>query len=177
MLRTVSHASSPGATLVFEDYAAAAWPSLYRFAYLLTARHADAEDLAQQTLVKAYASWSRVRAAASPEGYVRRIMTNTYLSAKRPARARLEVLTDRTPEHPVPQGSPEERWTLWPHVRTLPPRQRAVVVLRYYEDLTEQQIADTLGCSVGTVKSTAHRALASLRSSLGATESEGGKRS
>lgn len=160
MLRTVT------TTRVFEEYAAEAWPRLYRFAYLLSGRHADAEDLAQEALLKAHRSWPKVQAAASPDAYVRRILANTYLSGRRPAKARLEVLTDRTPEGPSDEGRPEERWVLWPHVKALPPRQRAVVVLRYYEDLSEQQIAETLGCSVGTVKSTAHRALASLRTGL-----------
>lgn len=66
--------------LVYEEYAAIAWPSLYRYAYLLTGIHADAEDLAQQTLLKAYRSWSRVRAADSPDAYLRRMLTNSYLS-------------------------------------------------------------------------------------------------
>ncbi len=167
MLRTVTRAD--GGTAVFEEYAASAWPSLYRFAYLLAGSHADAEDLAQQTLVKAYRNWSKVQASGSPEGYVRRILTNTFLSARRPQKARLEVLTEAAPEwlgHATTSAGPEERMALWPHVQALPPRQRAVVVLRYYEDLSEQQIADTLGCSTGTVKSSAHRALATLRGAL-----------
>ncbi len=158
----------------FEEYAGAAWPSLYRYAYLLTGNHADAEDLAQQTLLKAYRSWARVQAADAPAAYLRRTLTNTYLSQRRPQARRLELLTDEPPEAaPVPATGPEERMVLWPHVRSLPPRQRAVVVLRYYEDLSEQQIAETLGCSRGNVKSTAHRALASLRAALGTHDTDG----
>jgi RNA polymerase sigma-70 factor (sigma-E family) len=151
----------------FEEYAGAAWPSLYRYAYLLTGSHADAEDLAQQTLVKAYRSWSRVAGAESPPAYLRRTLTNTYLSQRRPQKRRLEVLTDQPPEPgPASDGGIEDRMTLWPQVKSLPPRQRAVVVLRYYEQLSEQEIAEVLGCSRGTVKSTAHHALNALRAAL-----------
>jgi RNA polymerase sigma-70 factor (sigma-E family) len=165
--------SSPG-TATFEAYAADAWPALYRYAYLLTGNHADAEDIAQQTWVKAYRSWSRVRGSDSPTAYLRRMLSNTYLSQRRPKSRRLELLTDELPE-PAPSaaaGGPEERMVLWPHVRSLPPRQRAVIVLRYYEDLSEEQIADALGCSRGTVKSTAHHALSALRAAIG-TDTDG----
>jgi RNA polymerase sigma-70 factor (sigma-E family) len=151
----------------FEEYAGVAWPSLYRYAYLLTGNHADAEDIAQQTLMKAYRFWSRVKASESPAAYLRQMLTNTYLSHARPKVRRLELLTDAPPDpgH-APTAGPEERMALWPHVKSLPPRQRAVIVLRYYEDLSEQEIADTLGCSRGNVKSTAHHALKSLRAAL-----------
>lgn len=157
----------------FEEYAVTAWPSLYRCAYLLSGQHSDAEDLAQQTLLKAYRSWDRVVAANSRAAYLRRMLTNTYLSARRPKNRQLELLTDAPPE-PLPgeggaagaSGGTDVRMSLWPHVKSLPPRQRAVVVLRYYEDLSEEEIADTLGCSRGTVKSTAHKALKALRARL-----------
>lgn len=157
----------------FEDYAASAWPSLYRYAYLLAGNHADAEDIAQQTLLKAYRSWSRVERSDSPTAYLRQILTNTYLSERRPKGRRLELLTDAPPESAhVAVGGPEERMALWPHVKSLPRRQRAVIVLRYYEDLSEQEIAEVLGCSRGNVKSTAHHALKSLRAALGAPGSD-----
>jgi RNA polymerase sigma-70 factor (sigma-E family) len=157
----------------FEEHAATAWPALYRYAYLLTGNHADAEDIAQQTWVKAYRSWSRVRGSDSPTAYLRRMLTNTYLSQRRPKARRLELLTDALPElAPTPASGPEERMVLWPHVRSLPPRQRAVIVLRYYEDLSEEQIADALGCSPGTVKSTAHHALKTLRAAIGSDISD-----
>ena len=161
---TITHAHTP----TFEEYAAAAWPSLYRHAYLLSGNHADAEDLAQQTLVKAHGAWSRVTRAEAPQPYVRRILVNTFLSTKRPQGRRLEVLAGDDAPEPVspPVDGPEDRMALWPHVRDLPPRQRAVIVLRYYEQLSEAEIADALGCSRGTVKSTAHRALRSLRTAL-----------
>ncbi len=163
MYTVTSGAGAP----TFEEYAAIAWPSLYRYAYLLTGNHADAEDIAQQTLIKAHRSWSRIKDSDSPTAYLRRMLTNTYLSQRRPMKRRLELLTDAPPEsgHPA-VGGPEERMALWPHVKSLPPRQRAVIVLRYYEDLSEQEIADALDCSRGNVKSTAHHALKALRSAL-----------
>lgn len=160
---TTSSASVP----TFDEYAVGAWPSLYRYAYLLAGNHADAEDLAQQTLVKAYHSWSRVEAAVAPTAYLRRILTNTYLAQRRPKRHRLELLTDAPPEPlPAAGSAVEDRMLLWPHVKSLPPRQRAVIVLRYYEDLSEREIAEALGCSPGNVKSTAHRAIKALRAAL-----------
>ena len=158
----------------FEEYAGVAWPSLYRYAYLLAGNHADAEDIAQQTLMKAHRSWSRIKGSDSLTAYLRRMLTNTYLSQRRPKRRRLELLTDAPPEgiH-GPAGGPEERMALWPHVKSLPPRQRAVIVLRYYEDLSEEEIANTLGCSRGNVKSTAHHALKALRAVLGSDDIDG----
>ncbi len=153
----------------FTEYATHAWPRLYRYAYLLTGQHADAEDVAQQTLVRAHQAWSRVAAADSPDAYVRRILTNVFLSSKRPRARRLELLTDEVPEA-VSSGPSSEPALLWPHVKELPPRQRAVVVLRYYEGLSEAEIADVLEVSPGTVKSNAHKALKSLRAAL---EAEG----
>jgi len=160
--------STTGTTGAYEEYAAGAWPNLYRVAYLLSGSHADAEDLAQQTLVKVFRNWGRVASSDSPDAYVRRILTNTYLSSRRPLRLQREVVTDRLPDALVEPGTAarEQRLMLWPHVQALPPRQRAVVVLRYYEDLTEQQIAQALGCSTGTVKSNAHKALKTLRGAL-----------
>jgi RNA polymerase sigma-70 factor (sigma-E family) len=159
-------------TPTYEEYVAARWTPLYRTAYLLTANHADAEDLVQTTLVKTYLSWPKVAGASSPDGYVRRILTNAFLSGRRPLRVTRERLVDEAPEVEVASPDNHDRLTLWPHIATLPPRQRAVIVLRYYEDLSEQQIADTLGCSTGTVKSTASDALRSLRSRMADTEGD-----
>ena len=164
----------------FEEYAGSAWPSLYRYAYLLAGNHADAEDIAQQTLVKACRSWSRVERSDSPAAYLRQILTNTYLSQRRPKARHLELLTDAPPETENLKVTGPEHWmALWPHVKSLPPRQRAVIVLRYYEDLSEQEIADVLDCSRGNVKSTAHNALKSLRAALAAygTDASDGRES
>lgn len=163
---------SPADTPTFEEYAVVAWPWLYRRAFLLSGNHADAEDLAQQTLIKTHGAWSRVSKAESPNTYVRRILTNTFLSMKRPQGRSLELLAGADAPEPVglPVDGPEDRMALWPHVRTLSPRQRAVIVLRYYEQLSEAEIADALGCSRGNVKSTAHRALQNLRTALDGRE-------
>jgi RNA polymerase sigma-70 factor (sigma-E family) len=158
----------------FEEYAASAWPALYRSSYLLTGSHADAEDLAQQTLLQAYRSWAKVSRADEPAAYVRRMQTNLFISQRRPRARRLELLTDAPPEpRPVPGAGPEDRMVLWPHIATLPPRQRAVIVLRYYEQLSEREIAEALGCSTGNVKSTAHRALHALRAAIGSEAHQG----
>ena len=161
--------------LAFEEYAGVVWPSLYRSAYLLTGNHADAEDIAQQTLLNAYRSWSRVIRSDSLDAYLRRVLTNTFLSARRPKKRRLELLTDTPPEPDAaqPPHGPEDRLMLWPHVTSLPPRQRAVIVLRYYEGLSEQEIADVLDCSRGNVKSTAHHALKALRAALCSERTDG----
>lgn len=166
----------------FDEYAAAAWSMLYRSAYLLAGNHADAEDLAQQTLIKVHGAWAKVSASDSTNAYVRRILTNTFLSSKRPKARRLELLTDEMPDWGGANGmaggaagtpgTSDDRMALWPLVKQLPPRQRAVIVLRYFEDLSETEIAETLGCSRGNVKSTAHRALKSLRAALGAPDDQ-----
>ncbi len=159
----------------YDEYAASAWPWLYRCAYLLSGNHADAEDLAQQTLLQAYRSWSKVSRADEPRAYLRRMLTNLYISQRRPQGRRLELLTDAPPEPraAMQQPGPEDRMVLWPHVASLPPRQRAVIVLRYYEQLSEREIADALDCSTGNVKSTAHRALQALRAAVGPEAHEG----
>jgi len=152
----------------FEQFVATRWAALFRTAYLLTGHRVDAEDVLQTTLVKAFASWAKVAKAQSAEAYVRRMLVNDFISSRRSSwhRRRADV---QQIEVPVP-GHGEgvvDRLSLWEQVRTLPPRQRAVIVLRYYEDLTERQIADTLGCSPGNVKSQASDALRSLRVGLG----------
>ena len=162
----------------YEEYAAAAWPALYRSSYLLTGNHADAEDLAQQTLLQAYRSWAKVSRADQPAAYVRRMQANLFISQRRPQGRRLELLTDAPPEPGSttgggPGAGPEDRMVLWPHIASLPPRQRAVIVLRYYEQLSEREIADALGCSTGNVKSTAHRALKVLRAAIDSEAHDG----
>ena len=150
----------------FSAYAAEAWARLYRRAFLLAGHHADAEDLAQQTLIRARRHWAKVAGAGSPDAYVTRILTNVYLSSRRRARVGREVLR-AVPETAAEPSLSPIHGDLWPHLQGLPPRQRAVVVLRFYEDLAERDVAEVLGISVGTVKSTTHKALAHLRVALG----------
>ena len=155
----------------FSAYAAQAWPALYRRAFLLAGQHADAEDLAQQTLIRARRHWAKVARAASPDAYVTRILTNVFLSSRQRARVTREVLSAVPDSSAEPPPSPIHG-ELWPYLLGLPPRQRTVVVLRFYEDLAEREVAEMLGISVGTVKSTTHKALAHLRAALGSREGE-----
>ncbi len=149
----------------FEEYMAARQPSLLRTAYLLTGDRHSAEDLVQTSLAKLYLSWDKVQRRELVDGYVRRIMVNEHNSLWRRAWKRREVSTDTLPDHTGVDDRHDlgERSALWEFVQTLPRRQRAVVVLRYYEDLSEAEIAGILGISVGTVKSQCSRALAALR--------------
>jgi RNA polymerase sigma-70 factor (sigma-E family) len=151
----------------FEEYAAARAAVLHRTAYLLTGSRQDAEDLVQVTLIKVLLAWSKVSEAGSPDAYARRILVNAFISGRRPARYTRERLVVELPETPVTDPDPTDRLTLWPHVVALPPRQRAVVVLRYYSGLSEAEISDVLGIARGTVKSTAAAALATLRTRMG----------
>ena len=149
----------------FAAYLAARQPSLLRTAYLLTGNRHDAEDLVQVAFAKLYLSWDKVRDAGSLDGYVRRILVNEHNSLWRRAFKRREVVSDDVPEAHAPADRHDdgESTALWAFVQTLPRRQRAVIVLRYYEELSEAETAATLGISVGTVKSQTSRALATLR--------------
>jgi RNA polymerase sigma-70 factor (sigma-E family) len=155
----------------YAEFYASAWPRLFRLTYAISGDVGQAEDAVQSALAKAYASWRRVRSADHPEAYVRRMAVNEVLGIRRRGWWRSE-----RPGH-VPDvgevGSAEQgvvdRAELWELLLSLAPRQRAVLVLRYYEDLDEQQIADVLGCSRGTVKSQASDALAVLRRRYAAT--------
>jgi RNA polymerase sigma-70 factor (sigma-E family) len=150
----------------FVEFFAGAWPRLYRTALAITGDLGAAEDALQSAFAKAYASWSRVHRADQPEAYVRRMVVNEIIGARRYGWRRRERPHERI-EPPDAVPSPErgivERDAVWAAVQTLPVRQRAVIVLRYYEDLSEEQIAVVLGCSRGTVKSQASAALANLR--------------
>lgn len=148
----------------FHDFVAARRPTLLRAAMLLTADRSDAEDLLQSALAKTYLAWNRIHDRGALDGYVRRTMVNINISWWR--RRKLEEYpTDELPDTPIADHTrrSELRDGLDRILDRLPARQRAAVVLRYYEDLTENEIAETLGVSVGTVKSTVSRAMAKLR--------------
>jgi RNA polymerase sigma-70 factor (sigma-E family) len=148
----------------FSAYLAARQGSLLRTAYLLTGDRHQAEDLVQTAFAKLYLAWDRVQDRESLDGYVRRILVNENNSLWRRAWKRREVATERLPEAPSRDTYDEGRAAaLWDLVQTLPRRARAVVVLRYYEELSEAETADVLGISIGTVKSQTSRALATLR--------------
>jgi len=154
----------------FEDFVRARSDSLLRTALLLTGqRRAEAEDLLQLALERAYRHWPKICGSEGPERYVRRILASASTDRWR----RLA----RRPEHAMPAGGgpvvPDrtgeiaDRDYLLRALAALPPRQRAVLVLRYFDDLSEVETADMLGCSLGTVKSQAARGLARLRAAAG----------
>jgi RNA polymerase sigma-70 factor (sigma-E family) len=147
----------------FDAFVAARSSGLLRTAYLLTHDHALAEDLLQTALTKAWFAWPRIE--GRPEPYVRRILVNTYATWWR-RRWNGELATEELPERGLDHDAAATSDTghdLWDAMARLPRRQRAVVVLRYFEDLTEAETARLLGCSVGTVKSQMSKALAKLR--------------
>jgi RNA polymerase sigma-70 factor (sigma-E family) len=154
-----------GADQDFAAFVAARGTSLFRLACLLTGSPSEADDLVQDSLEKVYLRWSRVTGADAPYPYVRRLMVNTLVSNHRRPAHRAEVPSAAPPDAPVEsrEQAVVDHEQVWPLVLALPTKQRAVIVLRYYEDLSEQQIADVLGCSTGSVKSKAHDALAALR--------------
>jgi RNA polymerase sigma-70 factor (sigma-E family) len=148
----------------FRDYVTTRSGSLLRSAYLLTGNRADAEDLVQAALAKTYLAWDRIEDRRALDGYVRRAMINTHISWWR--RRRLEEYpTDELPDQVVADhaSASDLAETLRRAVDRLPQRMRAAVVLRYFEDMTEAEVADALGVSLGTVKSTVSRAVAKLR--------------
>jgi RNA polymerase sigma-70 factor (sigma-E family) len=157
----------------FRDYVASRYPSLVRTAYLMCGNQGHAEDLVQSALAKTYLAWHRIR-RESVDPYVRRILHNDYVSERRrhwwreiPA----EQLADRAHGAYVDDvRRVDERDALFQALRALPVRQRAAVVLRHYEDLSEAQTAEILGCSIGTVKSLTARGLGQLRTVLPADQ-------
>jgi len=148
----------------FTAYLEARQGRLLRTAYLLTGDQHQAEDLVQTSLAKLYLAWDRVHDRESVDAYVRRIMVNEHNSLWRRAWRRREQPTDQVPEvATVPPAYDGVGVALWAAVQTLPRKARAVLVLRYYEELTEAETAEVLGIAVGTVKSQTSRALATLR--------------
>jgi len=148
----------------FRDYVTSRSGSLLRMAYVLTRNQADAEDLVQVALAKTYQAWDRIEDRKALDGYVRRAMVNTHISWWR--RRRLEEYpTDEVPDRAITDhaGDSELSDALQRALDRLPSRMRAAVVLRYYEDMSEAEVAAALGISQGTVKSTVSRAVAKLR--------------
>ncbi len=162
----------------FAEFVAGRSAELLRLAYVLTADHYAAEDLLQSALTKAAARWGRIHSA--PEGYVRQIMYREQVSWWRRRARRPVTVVARVPERPGQDQMVmvEARLALRDALLALPPGKRAMLVLRYLEDLPEAQVADILGCSVGTVRSQTHKAIAQLRlvlPSLGLTSEEAGR--
>lgn len=153
----------------FTELVHASWPALYRTAYLMLGDRGLAEDLVQTALAKTYASWGRVRDPGSARAYARTTMVNTATSWFRRRSWRNEQPAEHLREDAQRDHDPSLRPTLMSALGTLPPRQRAVVVLRYYDDLSVAETARALGCAEGTVKSQTSDALATLRRLLGET--------
>lgn len=147
----------------YDEFLAARGPALLRTAYLICGDRHQAEDLFQNAMARLLVHWPRV-ASGDPEAYVRRILVNSTINWWQRLRSRetsVEAVPDRAgPDFTALQADRDEMWRA---LASLPPRQRAVLVLRYYEDLSEAQTAALLGCSVGTVKSQHAKALDSLR--------------
>lgn len=145
-----------------EQFLGREYRGLLRAAWLLTGSRPAAEDLAQETAVRVVVQWPKVARADRPEAYARRVLLNTFLSARRRA-WRAEVPVADVPDSAAAAGDGIE--DLRRALLTLPPRQRAAVVLRHYEDRSEVETAALLGCSVGNVKALTSRGLAALRTS------------
>jgi RNA polymerase sigma-70 factor (sigma-E family) len=156
----------------FDDWVTQRGAALLRFAYLVTRDHARAEEAVQDALLAAYSRWSRICRDHDPEAYVRRCVVNADISRwrrffRRETPAEQTAEATPAPDHAVAQA---ERDAVWKLCAALPTKQRAAVVLRYYEDLPDARIAEILDCSPATVRSQIHRALATLRTTLTTAE-------
>src|ERR1700754_5118658 len=149
----------------FREFVAARLARLSATAYLLAGDHHAAQDLVQSTLVKIARHWDRVSNLGAPDAYVRKALYHEFVSSRRLSRRR-EVPTASPPDGPAPRNEADDavrRLLLRKALARLTAKQRAVIVLRFYEDLPEAEVAEALGCTVGTVKSQTHHALARLR--------------
>jgi RNA polymerase sigma-70 factor (sigma-E family) len=149
----------------YEAYVRVRAPAMLRFAYLMERDRGAAEDLLQSAFIKLYGAWPRIDRDLGPDAYLRRIIATTHAGRWRRKRVR-EIPAEQLPEVPdpaEPTASVADRHLLWTAVGRLPRMQRAVVVLRWYEDLPEAEVARVLGISLGTVKQHNHRALRALR--------------
>ncbi|MEV6411196.1 SigE family RNA polymerase sigma factor [Kribbella sp. NPDC051718] len=157
----------------FDEWIQLRGAALLRFAYLMTRDHSRAEEAVQDALVSAYSRWSRIQRVGDPEAYLRRSVINADIARWRkffrretPV-AEPATLDTATQDHAGPHAEQDAVWTL---CASLPTKQRAAVVLRYYEGLPDSEIAEILDCTSATVRSQIHRALASLRTTLSTTE-------
>ncbi|WP_346537343.1 SigE family RNA polymerase sigma factor [Micromonospora sp. DPT] len=153
--------------MTYEEFADSRLTALLRYAVMLTGDPHQAQDLVQDTMVRVQLNWRRVARAESPERYVRRMLTNQYVDWRRGSWMR-RVLLRGEPDESAPPAADHaqeavDRDQVWSLLARLPRRQRASLVLRYYEDLPDAEIAEVLGCAVGTVRSSISRALATLR--------------
>jgi RNA polymerase sigma-70 factor (sigma-E family) len=142
--------------------------ALLRTAYLILGDHALAQDLVQEALTKVYVAWPRIQKHEGADAYARAVVVNTAISWKRRKGWRSERSVGEVPEPATPTDDvPDVRLAVWRTLQSLPPRQRAAIVLRYYEDLSVSETAQLMGCADGTVKSQVSQGIARLRESLG----------
>jgi RNA polymerase sigma-70 factor (sigma-E family) len=152
----------------FLDFFADQFWSLRRIGFLLTGDWGEAEELAQEAMARTFAAWPRVRGYDRPAAFARRVLLNRHRSLLRRAVVEARHLASRAPAPHQPDFSGDDL-VLWQALRRLPARQRTAIVLRFYLDLSETEVARQLGVPVGTVKSLVHRGLHRLRERLGAT--------
>jgi RNA polymerase sigma-70 factor (sigma-E family) len=157
----------------FEQFVADRLDRLLRYATALTCDPHLAQDVVQEVLVRAQARWTRIAAMQAPESYVRKMVTNEYLSWRRRSAARTVASTHTTLDViGTPSGDHAdtyaERDAMRARIASLPRKQRAAILLRFYEDCTDAEIAEVLGCSAGTVRSHISRALGTLRATAAA---------
>ena len=157
----------------FAEFARVMSPRLRRTAFLLCGDWHTAEDLAQTALTKVFVSWRRIRRQDAVHAYANRTLVNAYLAHRRLKRTG-ELVTGWFPERSAQDPAPETKMMVLDALATLPPRSRAVVVLRYWADLSVDQVADVMGCSPGNVKKLSARALDKLRVVLSAAMAESG---
>jgi len=150
----------------FTEFATGASPRLRRAAFLLCGNWHTAEDLTQTTLAKMFVSWRRIAQRDAVYAYANRTLVNTYLADRRRLRAR-ELLAGWLPERAATPQTPELRVVVLDALATLPPKTRVVVVMRYWADMSVNEVAELLGCSPGNVKSQSARGLDKLRAVLG----------
>ncbi|AGZ38412.1 ECF subfamily RNA polymerase sigma-24 subunit [Actinoplanes friuliensis DSM 7358] len=156
--------------VTYEEFVDSRLGALLRYAVMLTGDEHTAQDLVQDTMVRVQLNWRRVVRSDSPDGYVRKMLTNQFIDLRRGSwikRVLLRAEPDPVRAEPSDHASETaERDSVWTMLARLPRQQRAVLVLRYYEDLPDAEIAEVLGCAVGTVRSSISRALATLRTEL-----------
>jgi RNA polymerase sigma-70 factor (sigma-E family) len=157
----------------YVEYVTARVPALRRLAYVLSGDGHRADDLVQQTITTLYLKWHRARAADNLDAYVRTMLVRTFVDERRLAWSRVRLFRETPEPAPVEESGAEERQVLRAALRQVPRRQRTVLVLRFFYDLSVEDVAATLGCSAGTVKSQTSRGLTALRSLLGSSSLTG----
>ena len=150
----------------FAEFFSARFEGARRIAYAMCGSWPDAEEIAQSAFVKLYARWTKIR-IETVDAYLRTVLTRVFLDTKRRGRAREQVVAELPDVIAPPDAGPAERMALRAALLAVPPGQRAVLVLRFVADLSVEQVAETLGCSTGTVKSQTARGLAALRTAYG----------